>query len=116
MTLKLDLRSHASRITTRQARRRSSDAYESFAHSSCDGFGFQLLLLIEWPHIHVAFGRPRCSGDVPLSRRREGEAGLARRENTDHAGSAQDLFHDPLQRIVGSDLLPVNVRKAIVGQ
>ena len=32
---------------------------------SCDGFGFRLLLLIEWPHIHVAFGRPRCSGDVP---------------------------------------------------
>src|ERR1700687_2193360 len=33
---------------------------ESFAHSSCDGFGFGLLLLIEWSHVHIAFGRPCC--------------------------------------------------------
>src|SRR4029077_1804742 len=100
MTLKLDLRSHASRITTRQARRRSSDAYESFAHSSCDGFGFRLLLLIEWPHIHVAFGRPRCSGDVPWSRCRQVETVLTVWKGTDDAGSAPDLFHDPLQRML----------------
>jgi hypothetical protein len=64
----------------------------------------------------VAFGRPRCSGDISQSRGRQVEAGLTVRESTDHAGSAPDLFHDPLQRVVGSDLLPVNVRKAIVGQ
>src|ERR1700722_20374468 len=44
------------------------------------------------------------------------EAGLTVGESTDDAGSAPDLFHDPLQRIVGPDLLPVNVREAIVGQ
>jgi hypothetical protein len=50
------------------------------------------------------------------SRSRQVEAGLTVRESTDDAGSAPDLFHDPLQRIVGSDLLPVNVREAVVGQ
>jgi hypothetical protein len=34
----------------------------------------------------------------------------------DHAGSVANLFHNLLERIVGSDLLPVNVRKAVVGQ
>jgi hypothetical protein len=43
------------------------------------------------------------------------ETGLTVREGADDAASAPDFFHDPLQRIVGSNLLPVNVGKAIVG-
>ena len=35
---------------------------------------------------------------------------------TDDAGSAADLSHDPLERIVGPDLLPVDIRKGVVGQ
>jgi hypothetical protein len=31
-------------------------------------------------------------------------------------GSLTDLSHDPLQRIVGPDLLPMDVRESAVGQ
>ena len=67
----------------------------------------------------VVFGRPRRSGDVASSRGRQVETGLTIWKGAHHAGSAPDLFHDPLQRIVGfvgSNLLLVNVRKAIIGQ
>ena len=41
---------------------------------------------------------------------------IDRQEMRQHTCSAPDLSHDPLQRIVGADLLPVNVWKGIVGQ
>jgi hypothetical protein len=34
----------------------------------------------------------------------------------DDPSSPPDLLHDPLQRIVGPDLAPVAVRKAVIGQ
>jgi len=37
-------------------------------------------------------------------------------ECSHHAGSAADLLHDPLQRVVGPDFSPVNIRKGVVGQ
>ena len=47
---------------------------------------------------------------------REIETGLAIRERTDDAGPASDLSHDPLEWIVGADLLPMDIRERIVGQ
>ncbi len=38
------------------------------------------------------------------------------RERPDDPRSPPDLLHDPLQRIVGSDLAPMAVRKAVKGQ
>src|SRR3954453_18017971 len=37
-------------------------------------------------------------------------------KSTDDPGSAADLSHDPLERVVRPDLLPVNVWKGVVGQ
>ncbi len=37
-------------------------------------------------------------------------------KRTDDAGSAADLSHDPLERVVGPDLLPVDIRVGVVGQ
>ena len=31
-------------------------------------------------------------------------------------GSSTNLFHDPLERVIGTDLQPVNVREGAVGQ
>jgi hypothetical protein len=72
---------------------------------------FQIAAVDRVAAYSCSFDRSRCSGDVPESRGRQVETGLTVRESTDDAGSAPDLFHDPLQRIVGSDLLPVDVRK-----
>ena len=74
------------------------------------------LRLIERPHVHVAFGGPCCAGDVAQSCCSQVETGLAIRECTDNAGPPTDLFHDPLEWVVGADLLPVDVRKSVVGQ
>ena len=82
---------------------------------SGDGFGLHDLRLIERPHVHVAWST-MCSGDVAQPRCGQVEAGLAVRESADDTGSAPDLSHDPLERIVGADLLPVDVREGVVGQ
>src|SRR4029450_6859896 len=46
----------------------------------------------------------------------QGHARLAMRGSSNDACSAADLFHDPLEWIVGADLLPVDVREGVVGQ
>src|SRR3981189_797557 len=56
MTLKLDLRSHASRNTTRQTRRRSSDAYG--------------------PRPEIAESLRLLSAEIPVLRRSSAETGL----------------------------------------
>ena len=43
-------------------------------------------------------------------------ARLAIWERNNHAGTPPDLSHDPLQRIIGADLLPVDVGKGVVCQ
>ena len=48
--------------------------------------------------------------------RRQVQAGLAIRKGADDPSSLPDLAHDPLQRIVGPQLDPVTIRKAIIGQ
>ena len=84
---------------------------------SGDGFGLHDLRLIERPHVHVAFGGPCSAGDVAQPRGCQVEARLAVRECSNDTGSAANLFHDPLERIIGADLLPVDVREvAMVGQ
>ena len=44
------------------------------------------------------------------------EAGLAIRECPNDTGTPADLSHDPLQWIVGSNLLPMNVWEGVIGQ
>jgi hypothetical protein len=44
------------------------------------------------------------------------ETGLTIRKCTNHPCAPSDLSHDPLEWIVCSDLLPVNVREVTVGQ
>lgn len=44
------------------------------------------------------------------------ETGLAIGECTDDAGPPPDLPHDAFERIVGADLVPMNVGEGIVGQ
>jgi hypothetical protein len=52
---------------------------------------------------------------VPQTGCRKIEAGLTVRECADHSCPTPDLPHDALQRIVGPDLVPVDVREGIVG-
>src|SRR4051812_23023164 len=82
-----------------------SGAYIQATASVC-----MTLRLIERPHVHVAFGRPGSAGDVAQPRGCQVEARLAVRECSNDTGSAANLFHDPLERIIGADLLPVDVR------
>ena len=74
------------------------------------------LRLVERPHVHVALGRPCRSRDVAQPCCGQVETGLAVRKGAHDACSAADLSHDALQRIVGPNLLPVNVREGVVGQ
>jgi hypothetical protein len=78
------------------------------------GDGFGLHDLIERPHVHVAFGGPCSAGDVAQPRGCQVEARLAVRECSNDTGSAANLFHDPLERIIGADLLPVDVREGVI--
>ena len=41
---------------------------------------------------------------------------IAPLERHHHPGPPSDLLHDPLQRVVGSDFVPLDVRKGVVGQ
>lgn len=72
--------------------------------------------LIDRSHVHVAFGRPRRSGNVPQPGRRQIETGLTVGEGADDTGSSPDLVHDALERIVRSNLPPIDGRKGIAGE
>ena len=74
------------------------------------------LRLIERPHVHVALGGPCGAGDIAKPCGRQVEARLAVRESTNNASAPTNLLHDPLEWIVGADLLPVDIGEGVVGQ
>jgi hypothetical protein len=51
-----------------------------------------------------------------MRRARSRLRGMAVGERTNNTGPPANLFHDPRERIIGSDLLPVDVREGVVGQ
>ena len=53
---------------------------------------------------------------MPQSGRGQIEAGLAIRECSDNAGTASNLAHDALQRVVGFEFDPMAIREAVIGQ
>ncbi len=116
-TRDFDYSANGSRNGDHRGRCAVHGSVQSLSHiRSCDGFGLHDLRLIERPHVHVAFGGPCSAGDVAQPRGCQVEARLAVRECSNDTGSAANLFHDPLERIIGADLLPVDVREGVVGQ
>ena len=63
-----------------------------------------------------SISRTRRSSNLAQPCCRQVEARLTIRKGSDHTCAAPDLFHDPLERIVGPDLMPVDVGGGIIGQ
>ena len=72
------------------------------------------MLRAERGHVHLlAGGSFGARGITQPGRGRVEQLPIG--EGADHAGSSADLFHDPLEGIVGPDLDPVAVREGVVG-
>jgi hypothetical protein len=92
-------------------------AHQNLSHScSGEGSGGFGSLRVEGSHVHVLPGQPLGAGDVPQPGGGQVEAWPPIRERANHAGSPANFLHDALKRVVGPDLLPVDVREGGVGQ
>lgn len=88
--------------------------FRTFRFSRDDG---SLGLIREWRgHVPVLPCRPLRARDVTHTGRGQVPTGLAVRECAHHASSSSDLAHDPLQRVVGSQLDPIGVWQTEVDQ